>query len=79
VASGHAADAEHARPFETPTFPCRYQACGGLIMDRGHRLPPRTTTSLGIRKAARAPQIAGSVILSSAASGALFGKLTLST
>jgi hypothetical protein len=30
-----ASDAEHARPFETLTFPWRCPACDGLIMDHG--------------------------------------------
>jgi hypothetical protein len=67
------------QPFEAPAFPWRCLACGGLIMDRDPSVATRTTTSPDTRKAARAAQIAGSVILSSAASRAIFGKLTLST
>jgi hypothetical protein len=35
LAFDQAADAEHARPFETLTFPWRSPACDGLVIDRG--------------------------------------------
>jgi hypothetical protein len=35
VAFDYAADAEHARPFETLSFPWRCPQCDGFVMDRG--------------------------------------------